>query len=107
MGPLYYSHSAFTLTFSIFILKFLFRLLRSLMFSSLKNCFFLLLSILDKSISGLTDFMSPIFTSRSKRALTVCVLTFVSCEIARNDFLPFSIRELRHRYDQGLQARMQ
>jgi hypothetical protein len=65
------------------------------MFSSLKNCFFLLLSILDKSISGLTDFMSPIFTSRSKRALTVGVLTFISREIAQNDFLPFSIRDLR------------
>jgi hypothetical protein len=50
---------------------------------------------LDKSISGLTDLTSPIFTSRSYLLLTVGVLTFISREMARNDFLPSSIKDFR------------
>jgi hypothetical protein len=35
------------------------------------------------------------FTRRSKRAFTVGVLTFISREMARNDFLPSSINEFK------------
>jgi hypothetical protein len=109
IGPPQYSHSGFTLTFSIFTLKILFRLVRSLIFSSLKNCLFLLPSILDKSISGLTYLMGPIFTSRLKRALTVGVLPlFLAKSLGMTLYhSPLEIRELRHQYDQGLHARMQ
>jgi hypothetical protein len=51
-----------------------------LMVSSPKNSPFLTLSTLDKSISGLTDLKSPIFTRRSYLLLTAGIL-FLSTEI--------------------------
>ena len=66
-----------------------------LMVSSPKNWLFFSLLTLDKSISGLTDLISPMFTRRSYLLLTVGVLTFISREIARKDFLPSSINDFR------------
>ena len=57
--------------------------------------FFFPLVTLDKSISGLTDLISPMFTRRSYLLLTVGVLTFISREMARKDFLPSSINDFR------------
>jgi hypothetical protein len=62
------------------------------MISSPRNSPFLTLSTLDKSISGLTDLISPIFTSRAYLLLTVGVLTFIYRDMARKDFLPSSIK---------------
>ena len=41
------------------------------------------------------DWTSPIFTRRSYLLFTVGVLTFISREIARKDFLPSSIKDFR------------
>lgn len=46
-------------------------------------------------MSGLTDLISPMFTRRSYLLLTVGVLTLISREIARKDFLPSSINDFR------------
>ena len=46
-------------------------------------------------MSGLTDLISPMFTRRSYLLLTVGVLTLISREIARKDFLPSSISDFR------------
>ena len=46
-------------------------------------------------MSGLTDLISPMFTRRSYLLLTVGVLTLISREIARKDFLPSSINYFR------------
>jgi hypothetical protein len=64
-------------------------------FFSKELVFFFRLSTLDKSISGLTDLISPMFTRRSYLLLTVGVLTFISREMARKDFLPSSINDFR------------
>jgi hypothetical protein len=50
---------------------------------------------LNKSMSGLTDLISPMFTRRSYLLLTAGVLTLISREIARKDFLPSSINDFR------------
>jgi hypothetical protein len=63
-----------------------------LMVSSPKNSPFLTLSTLDKSISGLTDLKSPIFTRRSYLLLTAGILIFISRDMGRKDFLPSSIK---------------
>jgi hypothetical protein len=60
-----------------------------------KELGFLSLLTFDKSISGLTDLTSPMFTRRSYLLLTVGVLTFISREMARKDFLPSSINDFR------------
>jgi hypothetical protein len=65
------------------------------MVSSPKDWFFFRLWTLDKSMSGLTDLISPMFTRRSYLLLTVGVLTLISREIARKDFLPSSINDFR------------
>ena len=64
----------------------------SLMVSSPKNSPFLTLSPLDKSISGLTDLKSPIFTRRSYLFLTAGILIFIYRDMALKDFLPSSIK---------------
>src|SRR5437773_720187 len=91
MGPPQNSHFSFTLRPSMCRWKCFFCLFRCSNVSP--SPFLLLLSTLDKSISGLTDFMRPMFTRRSYLDLTVGVLTFVSRDIALNDFLPFSISD--------------
>lgn len=66
-----------------------------LMVSSPKTWSFVYHLTLDKSISGLTALISPMFTRRSYLLLTVGVLTFISREIARNDFWSSSINDFR------------
>jgi hypothetical protein len=65
------------------------------MVSSPKTWSFVYHLTLDKSISGLTALISPMFTRRSYLLLTVGVLTFISQEIARNDFWSSSINDFR------------
>src|SRR5918998_1181510 len=100
MGPPQYSHCIFTFIFSTtFTWKCFFCSSSCLRVSPPppppKNWLFLPLVTLDKSISGLTDLISPIFTRRSYLLLTVGVLTFISREMARKDFLPSSIKDFR------------
>ena len=57
--------------------------------------FFPLYTNFDKSISGLTDLISPMFPRRSYLLLIVGVLTIISREMARKDFLPSSIKDFR------------
>ena len=96
MGPPQYSHCIFTfMLLSTFTWKCFFCSSSSLMVSSPKNWLFFSLFTLDKSISGLTDLISPMFTRRSYLLLTVGVLTFISREMARKDFLPSSINDFR------------
>jgi hypothetical protein len=95
MDPPQYSHCIFTFIFSNFTWKCFFCSCSCAIVSSPKYWLFSALSTFDKSISGLTDLISPIFTRRSYLLLTVGVLTFIWREIARKDFLSSSINDFR------------
>src|SRR5439155_26162626 len=91
IGPPQNSHFSLTLRPSMYTWKCFFCFFSDRRVSPRSPMLFL--STFDRSISGLTDFMSPMFTRRSYLTLTVGVLTFTSRDIARKDFLPSSMSE--------------